>query len=316
MDKGINKIKLYTVAIIFTLSTGFSFYGIKMCIPYGDTLTLLAFRYTAALIAVGIWLLALRVLGMSPERPKGRPKKNLYCSACFYVLFMIFQIFGLYFATSIEGAIVFAFGPVFTKIIARIFLGERSTKLQLIFVTITVTSVIIMIVLNATDITMSIPGMLLMLLSSLCMSCSNVFTRYIRGTFKPIEITTHIVILGFIVFNGANIARHIAAGNLNEYFEPVTHGQFAFWISFLGIFCILLTAQFMSYMLSRMQVLQSTIWGNASTVVTICVGALLLGEPLQWFHILCGILVLTGVIGLSLAPAPSENDGKKMSDKK
>ncbi len=309
-----NRLKLYAVAILFTLSTGFSFYGIKMCIPYGDTLTLLAFRFTAALIAVGLWLLGLKLLGMYPETPAGRPKKNIYGSAAFYVLFMIFQIFGLYYATSIEGAIVFAFGPVFTKIIARIVLGERSTKLQLFFVTLTVTSVIIMIVLNATDITMSIPGMLLMLLSSLCMSCSNVCTRYIRGVFKPIEITTHIVILGFVVFNGANIARHVAGGTLNEYLEPLSHPQFAFWISFLGIFCILLTAQFMSYMLSRMQVLQSTIWGNASTVVTITVGALLLGEPLQWFHILCGILVLTGVIGLSLAPAPAKNDGKKLAD--
>jgi hypothetical protein len=42
------KVTLYGAGIAFTLSIGFSFFGIKQCVPYADTLTILAYRYVAA----------------------------------------------------------------------------------------------------------------------------------------------------------------------------------------------------------------------------------------------------------------------------
>ena len=60
-------------------------------------------------------------------------------TAVFYIAFMILQILSMFFATSIEGAIVFAMSPIFAKIIGRIVLGERSTRLQMLFIVMTVT---------------------------------------------------------------------------------------------------------------------------------------------------------------------------------
>ena len=308
------KIKVYAAAIIYSGSVGFSFYGIKMCVPYGDTLTILSFRYLWALIGALLWIAICIPLGFYTPPKEKHPKKNLYLTAGFYVLFMILQIFAMFFATSIEGAIVFAAVPIVAKLIARIFLGEKSTALQNVFVGITVSALILMIILNATDTEMSLPGIIIMFLASVCLAISNVFMRYVRGVFKPIEITLTISVMGFVVFNCANVIRHIKEGTMDQYFEPFTHPQFTIWIIYLGIFCILLSAQFVAYMMSKLPVIQTTIWGNVSTAISILAGALLLGEPLQWFHILCAILIIGGVIGLSVAPPPKDYESKSMMD--
>ena len=227
---------------------------------------------------------------------------------------MILQITAMFFATSVEGAIVFAVVPIFAKIIARIFLGEKSTILQNIFVVITVAALIVLIILEATNLTMSLTGIILMLAASISMAISNVFMRYVRGTFQPIEITRTIAIGGFVLFNIIVWIRAAIKGDVHSLLDPVTHPQFLISIAFLGIFCILLSAQFMAYMLAHMEIVQSTIFGNASTAISILAGAILLGEPLTIHHIICALLILAGVIGLALAPAPAENSGKKLGD--
>lgn len=309
---GISRSKLYCVALIYTLSIGFSFLGIKVCVPYADSLTILAYRYDFALIGVIVWFVVCRLTGRHMEKKEGRPKSKLFLTAGFYICFMAFQITAMFFATSIEGAIVFAMVPIFAKIIARIFLGERSTVLQNIFVVVTVASLIVLIIIEATDLTISLTGIVLMTAGSISMAISNVFMRYVRGTFKPIEITRTIAIGGCVLFNAAALIRAGVTGNMAGFFEPATHPQFVIAVAFLGIFCILLSAQFIALMLANMQIVQSTIFGNASTAISIIVGAVILGEPLGIYHIICALLILVGVVGLSLAPAPEENSGKKL----
>lgn len=309
-----SRLKLYSASVAFTLSIGFSFFGIKKCVPYADTLTILTYRYVAALIGVAAWLLICRAMGKQTEKKAGRPKGKLYQTAVLYILFMIFQIFAMFFATSIEGAIVYAMVPIFAKIIGRITLGEKSTPLQNVFVILTVAALVVLVILNATDIHLNITGIVLMIISSLFMALQNVSARYIRGVFKPIEITTCIVLGGCVVFIGASLVKAILFGSMAELLEPLKHIDFIIWVSFLGIFCILLSAQFMAYMLAHMEIVQSTVFNSASTLVSIIAGALILGEPLFWYHYICGALILAGVVGLTLAPSNAENSGKSLED--
>ena len=109
------------------------------------------------------------------------------------------------------------------------------------------------------------------------------------------------------MFYGVALLRAVVKHDLYSLFEPLTHPQFVIWVYFLGIFCILLSAQFMSFMLAHLQIIQCTVFSSASTLVSIIAGALILGEPLNWYHYLCGALILTGVVGLALAPADEAN---------
>lgn len=314
VSDGTAKWKLYSVAAAFTLSIGFSFFGIKKCVPYADTLTILTYRYMAALIGVIIWILVCKAMNIWPKAEPGRPKGKLYQTAALYILFMIFQIFAMFFATSIEGAIVYAMVPIFAKIVGRITLGEKSTRLQMAFVVMTVLALVVLIILNATDIHLNVTGLVIMTISSLFMACQNVSARYVRGVFRPIEITMTIALGGGAIFIGISVARAAISGNWERLLSPLTHPTFIIWASFLGIFCILLSAQFMSYMLAHMEIIQSTVFNSASTLVSIIAGALILGEPLRWYHYICGAIIMAGVVGMILAPSKAENAGKSLED--
>ena len=60
-------------------------------------------------------------------------------------------------------------------------------------------------------------------ISSVSMALSNVFMRYTRNDYKPIEITFTIVILGFIAFNTAMVIRSVMYGDTIGYYLSLIH---------------------------------------------------------------------------------------------
>ncbi|MBQ0079183.1 MAG: DMT family transporter [Eubacterium sp.] len=295
MDKNNTNIA-YLGGAFFSVLVGFSFLGIKVSQVYATSLNILCYRYDFAFIAC----LILIALGVYKFNIKGRPKKNLFWTAIFYVLFMTFQVIGLVFATSVEGAIFFAIVPIIVKIIASIVLKERSTWYENIFVSMSVLSIILLIVLGADSISMNPICVVLMLLSSTCMAINNVLMRYVRKDYNPAEITIAISFLGFIAFNAASIVIGVYNGNFIEsYFQPLTHPNVLIANIYLGVGCILLSAQLMSYLQSKMAAVKASVFGNVSTLISILAGVFILGEPLHWYHIMCTVLIIVGVVGLN-----------------
>lgn len=301
-----DRLKGYGAALFFSILVGFSFLGIKTCVPLADSLQILTHRYNFALLGL-IFILVFKIAKINL---RGKPKRDLLLTAGFYVGFMVLQVIGLSFATSIEGSIIFAIIPIIVKIIASLFLGENSTIMQNIFVCLTVAALIIMIIMGSTEMTFNLMGTTILLLSSIAMAISNVFMRYVRDQYKPIEISAAIIAGGFIVFNIAAITRGLATGTLDSYFAPFKYPAFIIATLYLGVGCILLSAQLMSYSLSKMEAVKATIFGNLSTAISIIAGVIILGEPLFPYHIICTILIVIGVIGLSLSGMKK----KKISD--
>ena len=71
--------KAYMGAVLFSILVGFSFLGIKMCVPYADSLHILVWRFNFALISLLI-LMALKIVKVDL---RGKPKKDLYLTAGF-----------------------------------------------------------------------------------------------------------------------------------------------------------------------------------------------------------------------------------------
>lgn len=301
MDQKVD-IKAWCAALGFSVLVGFSFMGIKSAIPYADSLQILVHRYNFAFLGLAV-LLLFRVAKVNL---RGKPKRDLALTAGFYIGFMALQVVGLEFATSIEGSIIFAIVPIIAKIIASVFLGEKSTMLQNGFVGMTVAALIAMIVLGSGQVTFHWGAMMILLLSSIAMAISNVFMRYVREQYKPVEISAAIISSGMILFNLVFIVYSAFRGTLHTYFEPLKHVEFVIATAYLGIGCILISAQAISYLLSRMEAVKATIFGNVSTAISIIAGVVILGEPLQYYHIICATLIVVGVIGLSMAPGKPE----------
>ena len=126
--------------------------------------------------------------------------------------------------------------------------------------------------------------------------------RYVRHDNKPIEITFTIIMMGFILFHIVAVVFAIRDGSgFAGYFEPLTHPQVLIAGIYLGVGCILQSAHLMSYMQSKMEAVKASLFGNVSTAISIVAGVVVLGEPLRWYHILCTILIVAGVVGLNLS---------------
>jgi len=291
-----SSLKVYGSAILFSLIVGFSFLGVKTCVSLATPLETLTFRFNFAFLATLITVL----VGLVKINLRGKPKKKLALTAGLYLGFMVLQTIALVFSTSIESGIIFAIIPILAKIIASVFLKESTNWKQNIFVCMSVAAVITMFVLGASDLSVNIVGLVILLLSSVSMACSNVMMRYVRGVYKPFEISFFITGGGCIIFNLATIIFGIKNGTLGDYFEPLSHMNFVLATAYLGIPSTLISALFMAYMLAHMEAVKATIFGNLSTAISIVAGVIVLGEQLQLYHIACTILIIMGVIGLSL----------------
>jgi drug/metabolite transporter (DMT)-like permease len=291
-----NNFKIYGSAVLFSLIVGFSFIGVKTCVSVATPLETLTFRYDFAFLAT---LFAVAV-GLVKIDLRGKPKKKLALTAGLYLGFMVLQTVGLVFSTSIESGIIFAIIPILAKIIASLFLKESTNWKQNVFVCMSVAAVITMFVLGASDITVNIPGLVILLLSSVSMALSNVMMRYVRGVYKPFEISFYITGGGCLIFNLATVVYGLSTGTLADYFAPLSHVDFIIATAYLGIPSTLVSALIMAYMLAHMEAVKATIFGNLSTAISIVAGVIVLGEPLQLYHVICTILIVVGVIGLSL----------------
>ncbi len=294
--------KVYFVAVAFSFIVGFSFLGVKAGIATATTLQILVHRFNFAFLAVILPIL----LGKVKILIKGKPKKILLSTSGFYIGFMALQAVGLKYATSVEGGIIFAIIPILTKIIAGFYLKETTSWKQNIFVCLSVASVIAMFAFAVTDINVNIMGIFILFLASCSMAISNVITRGVRKIYSPIEIAFSIVFLGFIVFNGAYLIFAVKTGTLSQYFLPLTNLKFLIAILYLGTLSTLISSLMMSYMLSHMEAVKATIFGNLSTAISIVAGVVIMKETLAWYHIVCTALIIIGVVGVSLVPSPQK----------
>lgn len=288
--------KTYGSGLLFACLVGFSFLGLKTMVQFANALEVITYRYSFAFIALVICLL-FRIIKVDL---KGKAVfKKAVPTASFYIGFMLLQAAGLKFATSIESGIIFAIIPILAAILSAIIMKEKASLLQSVFMMLSISALIVMILFGATNLHINFVGVSLLLLSSLSMAVNNVLMRYLRGEFKAMEMTTVIIVEGFIVLNVICLTWEIITGNLGDYLSLITNPTLVIAGIYLGVPCTLISAALMAYMVGRIVAVKATIFGNLSTAISIVAGVLFLREPLYWYHILCTVLIIVGVIGVS-----------------
>lgn len=302
-SQGKNMKLVYGAAILFSFIVGFSFLAVKVSMAMSTPLEILAHRYNFAAVAALIPL----ALGRSKVDLADKAKKKLILTVVFYLGFMAFQAYGLVFATSIESGIIFAIVPIFAKIIAYFYLGEKGTLKQNIFILLSISAVIAMFVFSVQDFQgVSITGLILLFISSILMALSNVFMRGVRSEYNPYTIAFSIALGGCLLFNMIALITGLVSGGPLQYFAPLLHWEFILATAFLGILSTMLSSQLAAYMLANMEAVKATIFGNLSTAISIVAGVVFLREPLYMYHIICTVLIVMGVVGTSLSGTSNE----------
>lgn len=289
--------KAIVAAILNAVIVGFSFIFVKMALTVSDPFDTLAHRFTLSFLAASLFTFPGwgRVKFGISKAAVVIPLALLYPS-----LYFTLQAFGLLHTTSAVAGIIQATMPIFTIILAAMFLKETTSGFQKISTLISVAGIILIFAIPGVSISSSsLWGILLILISALSLAGYNVAARKLTRTWSPKELTYMITLFGFIFFNGLSIIKHGSAGTLNQYFTPFQEPKFIFSMIYLGVLSSLVTSYLSNYALSRMEASRVSIFGSLSTVVSILGGVLLLNEQLEWYHWAGTVMIIAGVIGVN-----------------
>ena len=294
MDKNNNRF-VYIAAISYALITGLSFLFTKIALSVSNPLDILAFRFTAAFMAV-VLLLLFRVISLNYDMEK--IKRILPLALLYPLMFFTFQTFGLQYASSSEAGILLASAPVFTLILARIFLGEKPSILQTLSVIVSVIGVIYITLTKGASFDFSnLKGIIFLILSALSFSGYSVMARILTKDFNSMELSFMMSIISFICFNTLAIGNHLIAGTLNTFLTPLKNIKFIIAIIYLGVLSSLITSLLTNYILSKIEASKMSVFSNLGTVISIIAGVVFLNEKIYYYHIIGSILIIGGVIG-------------------
>lgn len=299
MKRANKEVAAYAGLTLMTVIIGFSFIFVKIALRHASPIDLLAHRFTAA--TAGLFFFYL-------FRRKGWPvidrKKifSLLALSLFYPLLLFsMQTVGLQFTTASEAGILSATAPIFTVILASIFLKEKNTFWQIISVLLSVGGVIYIMYRNGLGEISgeTLKGDFFILLSVVSMAVYFVLGRKVTQQFNAMDITFFMTVTACIVFNLIAVITHLNLGTLPLYFAAFNNSEFLWTILYLGVLSSFLTSFLTNSALTVIPASQVSIFNNFSPVIAVCSGILFLDETFHVYHIIGGIMVLVGIVGVN-----------------
>jgi drug/metabolite transporter (DMT)-like permease len=285
----------YFAGLIMALIFGLSFMFTKQALETLPTTLLLAYRFTlAAILLTGFWLIGLIKLDL-----KNKPVKQLLLLSFFQpIAYFIFETTGVKLTSSSEAGIMIALIPVVVTIFAAVFLKEKPSKVQFLFILASVLGVVFIVMMSgSTGSSGHFAGILSLFGAVLAAGVYNIMSRKLSTSFTPVEITFVMMWTGAIVFNTFSIAAGIANGNLGIYFTSLNTISTLIPILYLGTLSSVCAFFMVNYMLSKLPASNSAVFSNLTTVISIIAGVFIRHEAFHWYQLAGGIMIILGVWG-------------------
>ncbi|WP_127550901.1 DMT family transporter [Paenibacillus amylolyticus] len=289
----------YIAAVLYAAIIGLSFLFVKMTVTVAHPIDVLAHRFALSLIVVSIpvifgWIkIRLSLRDLWRIIPLGLLSP---------VLFFAFQAFGLVSSNSSEAGIIQAMAPVFTLVLASVFLKERTSTMQKLFLLLSVAGVVFIFMMQGSGVSMSnLKGIALLLLSTVCFAGYGVLARPLTQKYKPMELTWVTLMVGCIVFNAASLIRHASSGSMMDYIKPLGDTSYLGALAYLAILSTMISTLLASYALTHLEASQMSVYSNLSTLISIVGGAWVLQEPVGYYHYIGALLIIAGVLGTNMS---------------
>lgn len=272
-----------------------------------DVLDVLALRFLMSFVVLFL-LKTFKVIKINvgvrdifSRKKNSRGIKELLLAGFFEpVLYMFFETLGISMTTAITAGVIISLSPIFSCICESILLKEKNTFMQKVFLAIGIIGVMYIAINTKTnDGKNTIVGIIFMFLAVISGQMYAVFSRKASKQFKAFEVSYITCLLGTVAFNAVNIIRHIADGNLYDYFKPYLSVENLLGFAYLGILSTIVATAMNNYALAKAPVSSLAAFGGVSTLVTILAGVLWQNEKLYTYHIIGIILIVIRMVGVS-----------------
>ena len=216
------------------------------------------------------------------------------------ILYMLFETLGISQTTGITAGVILSLSPIFSCILESLFLGERNSWSQRVFLGVGIVGVIYIAVNTSTaDGTNTVSGIVFMFLAVLCGCLFSVFSRKSSKHFSSFEVTYITSLLGTVSFNAANIARHIINRDVIHYFDAFLDINNIVGFLYLSVLSTIVATAMNNFALSKAKISSLSAFGGVSTIVTVAAGVLFANEKLYLYHVIGISLIIIRIIGVT-----------------
>ncbi len=288
--------KIHIAGILFASIFGFSFLFSKIALSYVTPIGLIAYRFLIAFVTFEI-LRQFKVIKISIKKDQ---MKYLVAVAFFQpILYFLFETFGLNLVSSGEAGMMIALIPIFVAILSSLIIKEKPKPIQVLFILLSVTGVIIIQLSKlGNDSTSEFLGFVLLLLAVISAAMFNIASRTAsQKALRPMEVTYFMMLFGAFTFNIIYVVQLIIEQRLSDYYTNLMNIDILFPIVYLGIVASIGGFFLVNLVLSKVPAHVSSIYANLSTIVAIIAGIILLDEQITLYHIFGSMLIIIGVYG-------------------
>ena len=277
---------------------GLSFIFIKLVVDEIPLFSMLAWRNVIALIAMTICAFA----GILKINLKGKDLRPLLVLSLFQpILYYIFEALGVKMTTASESGIITACIPIMTMIFSIIFLKDKPTKLQALFMVLTVAGAVIVAGIGGLKTSSNLLGYFILILAVCSDSAYSITSQKLKD-FTSAEKTYSMCVTGTVVFTIGAFVQNGMQGTIKEFITlPFTNTGFLICVLYLAIGCNIIAYLCSNYAISLIGATRRSAFAAVSTVITVIAGVLYLHEPFSGLQAFATALILIGATGVNLA---------------
>lgn len=281
--------------ILFSIIFGFTFMFSKVALDFVNPIGLIAYRFlTAIVVFEGLRL--LKLVRIRFER--AHLKMILTVAVLQPVLYFLFEIYGLNRLASSEAGMMIALIPIFVSIFGSIFLKERPRLIQLGFIVMSVSGIILIQAFkSASGIQVEILGFMLLFGAVLSAALFNIASRSASKQLRAHELTYFMMLIGAITFNTIYLTQLTVEARLQDYLTNLFQVELLLPVLYLGIIASIGGFFLVNFALSRLEAHVASIYANLATITAIAAGALFLDERLFYYHYIGAAMIILGVYG-------------------
>lgn len=259
---------------------------------------MLAWRNVIALIAMTICAFA----GILKINLKGKDLRPLLVLSLFQpILYYIFEALGVKMTTASESGIIIACIPIMTMIFSIIFLKDKPTKLQALFMVLTVAGAVIVAGIGGLKTSSNLLGYFILILAVCSDSAYSITSQKLKD-FTSAEKTYSMCVTGTVVFTIGAFIQNGMEGTIKEFVTlPFTDTGFLICVLYLAIGCNIIAYLCSNYAISIIGATRRSAFAAVSTVITVIAGVLYLHEPFSGLQALATALILIGATGVNFA---------------
>lgn len=268
---------------------GFSYMFSSIVLKNTGYFTMLSVRFIMAFLAMTM-LLVFKVAAFDFRKNL----KRLFVFGLLHpVLYFTLESLGIKLTNSVITGSIIAMVPIFSMILAAVFLQEVFRPQQLLFAGISLAGILLISVSGQQN-GGSLLGVVILFGAVLTGSVYTLLSRKLSTEFTAFERTYAMFFIGAVVFTVIALAQ-----NGSDYPKQAalifSDSTSLFSMLYLVLFSSVGAFFMLNYAVNVLPVARSTAYTNIASVVSMFAGAIFLAEPVGVLHIAGCFLVLAGV---------------------